>query len=102
MHPWCKEDRCSTELQYGRNGCRHEFRCDELEPPQISYAAPVQYAALAVTFSLHLVLAAPALVMEDFAPASVVSCLVRALAVYTAPPPVVGHISPALAVSFVL
>ena len=56
----------------------------ELEQPQISYAAPAQHTAPAVTFSLHWVLAAPALVMEYFAPASVVSCHVP---VYTAPAP---------------
>ena len=90
---------------------------DVLQQPQISYAAPIQHAAPAVTYSTHsthappapavsnaspapAVYAAQARVVEYISTAPAVSYASPAPAVYAVPAPVVEYISPAPAVSY--
>ena len=64
-----------------------------LQKPQISYAAPFQHAAAAVTYSGLSEHVAPAPVVENMIPVTAVSCASPARAVNAAPAPDVEHIS---------
>ena len=66
-----------------------------LEQPQLCFAAPLQYAASAVNFSLLSVLAALAFVTEFIDSAFVVRCPVPVPAVFFASAPVVEYLSSA-------
>ena len=92
---WFRHSRAvrRSRLLRGRHDDRDRCLLNVLQLPKISYAALVQHAAPALTYSGHFMSAAPA-------PGPAVSCASSALSVCAPRAPLVLYISPTSAVSY--